>query len=154
MDDPQYTQETDNRHPSESKDHREKDEEVGDEGKIDVMALFASALNLGSIPTNPADYIHHIIARVKVPIGDREQTLTVAQFVAKCKEDGLPMDIDNSDGMASTIAAMQAEHGVESRTAVTVLLHLVVKGKNDARRQKIDNLIWGFTMAEQRDDYT
>jgi hypothetical protein len=51
-----------------------------------VTTLFASALNLGSVPMNPADYIHHVISRVKVKGNDKGNTVSIAQFVGRCRE--------------------------------------------------------------------
>jgi len=58
------------------------------------------------------------------------------------------------DEMSNTIAALEAEYGIDSKVVVAVFLHLILKGKDENRRQLVDNLIWGFSMCDNRDQYT
>ena len=47
-----------------------------------------------------------------------------------------------------------AEYPIDSKVVVAVFLHLILKEKDENRRQLVDNLIWGFSMCDDRDQYT
>jgi transposase InsO family protein len=119
-----------------------------------ITALFAKALNQGEIPMNPADYIHHIMARVKIPTHGGVYSYTIAQFASKCKEDGINLTINSLEEIATMIATLEAEYGMDSKVGAGLILYLVVKSSDGRRRQMVDNLIWAFTMADNRKAFT
>ena len=119
-----------------------------------ITALFAKALNQGDIPMNPADYIHHIMTRVKIPTHGGVYSYTIAQFASKCKEDGINLTINSLEEIATMIATLEAEYGTDSKVGAGLILYLVVKSSDVKKRQMVDNLIWAFTMADDRKAFT
>ena len=115
------------------------------------MAL-ARLFCTGTVPTAPANYILHMVSRVKVYVGEREQMFTIPRLVSHLSELGIAPSIDTIDDTSSLVTMLEAEIDAGAEIICGVILHLSQRGKSEERKRSVTNFIWNFISSENRPD--